>query len=259
MKKIFLSVLGIFSLMALNSCTDEDYPLYNTGQKDSVFFDYVDANKETATSLDYAFNFEIAQVHTVELPITLMGVPKGVDRKVSIVPVSEETDMKEGIHYQLEETILPANEVKSVVRVNLLRDKDPELQNKAFKIRLLIEENDDLRAVGQNTFDITYSDIRPGKPEWWTDTNSYDMFPTYTFEGAQIFFEYFYTNCPKANKDMFDEMIKKYGEYFVNAEWMLGPGALYRNFLMLNVLIPMYQDTQAGKNSLDWHGTAPNL
>ena len=259
MKKIYLSILGLFGLMAFNSCTDEDYPLYNTGQKDSVFFDYMDANNETATSLEYAFNFEIANQHTVELPVTLMGVPKDHDRKITLAPVAAETDMKEGVHYQVEEAVLPANAVKTTVRVNLLRDKDPQLLEKAFKLRLEIQENEDLRSVGQNIFDITYSDIRPTKPEWWTDANSWDMFPTYTFEGAQIFFEYFYSNCQKANKDMFDEMISKYGEYFVNAKKMLGPGAMYRNFLMLNVLIPMYQDTLAGKNSLDWHGTVPTL
>ena len=259
MKKIYLSLLGLFGLMALNSCTDEDYPLYNTGQKDSVFFDYIDKNNETATKLDYAFNFETASVHTIELPVTLMGVPKDHDRKISITPVAEETDMKVGVHYEVIEPVLPANAVKTVVKVNLLRGNDPLLLEQSFKLRLKIEENEDLRSVGQNIFDITYSDIRPGKPDWWTDTNSWDMFPTYTFETVQIFFEYFYANCPVANKDMFEEMIQKYGDYFVNASEMLGPGAMYRNFLMLNVLIPMYQDTLAGKNNIDWHGTVPKL
>lgn len=240
------NILGksFFCLLLLGSavaCTNEDYKLYDTKQKDSVFFDYVNDKDETVDSIDYQFQYDIATVHTVEVPVALMGMPVDHDRVISLVPVEGETTMKEGIHYTIEDAVLPANSVRTNIKINLLRDKDPEVQKQRFELKLEIKEDDDLRSVGQKFFTVTYSDIRPTeRPEWWV---TYAKMPVYSFEAAQVFFKYFYELAPKANPAVYQEMITAYGDYFVKAGSMQGPYAMYTNFLVKYVLMPMYQET----------------
>ncbi len=241
-------ILGWTVLLAgLMACTDEDYKLYDTAQKDSVFFEYIDNNEEEATAVEYAFNYDVATVHTIEIPVKLMGMPADHERQISLVPVEASTNMVEGVHYTIDKATIPANEVETIVKVNLLRENDPKLQEQAFTLKLEIAENEYLRAVGQKYFTITYSDIHPEiRPDWWP---TYSALPVYSYEAAQQFFKYFYELAPVANKDIFDEMITAYGDYFVKAVSMQGPFAMYTNFLKKYVQIPMYNDL---KDKFEW-------
>lgn len=247
MKKIYKYMSCCVLLMCFSGCTNEDYLLYDTGQKDSVFFNYLDDKEEVATSIDYTFNYDIAESHTIEIPVQLMGMPTESDRQITLIPVKEETDMIEGVHYKIEPAVLSANAVSTVVKVELLRGKDPALLERSFKLTLELMEGDDLRSVGQNKFTITYSDIRPQiRPEWWY---TYVALPVYSYESAQMFFKYFYDKAPKANMDVFNEMVERYGDYFVKAVQSQGPFAMYDKFLIKYVLMPMYEDH---KDTFEW-------
>lgn len=238
---------GAVLLGLLMACTDEDYKLYDTAQKDSVFFEYIDENEEEAVSVEYAFNFDVATIHTIEIPVKLMGMPVDHDRTISLIAVKDSTDMVEGVHYTVDDAVIPANEVGTVLKVNLLRENDPKLQEKAFTLLLEIVENEDLRAVGQKYFKITYSDIHPTqRPDWWY---TYLGLPVYSYEAAQQFFKYFYELAPVANRDVYNEMIKAYGDYFVKAVYLQGPFVIYTNFLLKYVQIPMYNDL---KDKFEW-------
>lgn len=225
----------------LSACSEDDYKLYDTTQKDSVFLQYRNEKDELVDNMEYAFNFDIVKTHTVELPVSLMGMPKDYDRTISIVPVVEGTDMVEGMNYTVTNNIIPANEVKGTIHINLLRDKDPEILTTAKTLVLTISENDDLKPVGENRFTITYSDIRPEtRPIWWYPTKT---LPVYSYENAQLFFEYFYRLLPEANPTIFNEMIELYGDYFT--KWntsMVAPTVTYENFLRQYVLIPLYKE-----------------
>jgi hypothetical protein len=229
------------------ACTDEDYLKYDTTQKDSLFFQYLDETNTKADHMEYVFNYDIATVHTVELPISLMGMPVDYDREIALKVIDENTTMQEGIHYTFDNLVLPANATESVIKINLLRDKDPEIQEKEFSLQFELDESDDLRSVGQNIFTITYSDIRPTvRPSWWT---TWSTIPVYSFEAAQKFFEYFYKYAPTANPDVYEEMIEAYGDYFVKAKSLKGPFSVYTNFLKKYVLVPMYEDC---KDDFTW-------
>ena len=174
-------------------------------------------------------------------------MPVGHERKIKLAPVDGETAMVENVHYRIEAHVLPANEVETLVKVVLLRGNDPELLERPFKLVLELGENEDLRAVGQTQFIITYSDIRPDtRPSWWS---TYSPLPEYSYEAAQVFFKYFYDNAPVANKEVFDKMISLYGEYFKKAKSSQGPLAMYSNFLTRYVLVPMYADY---KDAFTW-------
>ncbi len=229
------------------SC-EADYKLYDTTQKDSVFFDY-ENEKETADSvITYSFDYDIANEHVVSIPISLMGIPKTNARTIQLQVVADSTDMVEGVNYTIERAELAANAISDSVKIKLLRGNDPEILTKEKKLRIAIVESDDLRPTGQDFFTIKYSDIRPDRPKWWATFNA---LPVYTYENAQLFFEYFYRLAPKADKAVYDELIDKYGEYFVNAKDMEqgGPMAFYSEFLCKYVLIPMYNDT---KDTIEW-------
>lgn len=226
----------------LSACSEDDYKLYDTTQKDSVFLQYRNEKDELVNNMEYAFNFDVAQSHTVELPVSLMGMPKDHDRVISIVPVEEESDMVEGKNYTITNNIIPANAVEGTIHVNLIRNEDPDILNVKKTLVLTISENNDLKSVGENKFTITYSDIRPEtRPLWWS---TFQPLPVYSYENAQLFFEYFYRLAPEANPATFEEMMELYGDYFT--EWdsnkIAGPVARYTAFLRQHVLIPLYKE-----------------
>ncbi len=227
-------------LVAATACTEEDYKLYDVGQKDSVFFEYRDNKNELVTDISYSYNYDIATVHTIEIPVTLMGMPAERDRHIAIVSIKDKTTMVEGVHYTIDDPVLPAGAINGIIKVNLLRDKDPQLLEQEFTLSLTIGENEDLRSVGENVFNITYSDIRPEiRPSWWT---TWSPLPVYSFENAQLFFEYFHRLVPEANPTIYKEMVDHYGAYFEKATNLQGPMANYSTFLQKIVCLPMYNE-----------------
>lgn len=227
-------------LAGATACTDEDYQVYDTSQKDSVSFNYRNENDELVEGIEYAFNFDTAKSHTIEIPVSLMGVPKDYDRTIEIVPIADDTDMIEGVNYTITNNIIAANAIEGVVYVNLLRDLDPEILEKTKQLRLTIVENDDLKSVGENSMTIIYSDIHPTvRPDWWS---TWTVLPEYTYENAQLFFEYFYEYAPKADINLYNELIDAYGDYFVKATNRQGPFAMYESFLRNYVCLPMYRE-----------------
>lgn len=247
-KKIYmLATLAVALLVA--SC-EQDYMLYDTTQTDSVFFNYLNDSQTADSVITYSFDFDIAQSHVVEIPVSLMGIPKSEARSIDLEVVKDSTDMVEGVNYTIERAEMAANVVSDTVKIKLLRDKDTEILTKEKKLRIAIVANGKLRPTGQSTFTIKYSDIHPDRPKWW---GTFYTLPVYSYENAQLFFKYFYELAPKANKDVFDELIKVYGEYFINAKDMEqgGPMAFYDSFLANYVLIPMYNDT---KDQIQWQG-----
>lgn len=241
MRTAYLTTLPVAALLALAAC-DEGYLLYDTDQADSVFFNYVNSNEEADSAVTYSFGFETTRRHVVDIPVALMGMPRGASRVVALRVVADSTTMTEGVNFAIERHELAANAIADTVKVALLRDGDPEIQTATKRLRIEIVANDDLRPTGRRFFDISYNDIRPATaPSWWL---SWAPLPTYTFENAQLFFEYFYRLAPAANRELFREIVERYGDYFVNATSNQGPLTRYDAFITRYVLIPMYDDTQ---------------
>lgn len=248
-KKIYILAMMAMAMLAV-SCED-DYKLYDTTQTDSVFFNYVDAKKKVQTEVDYNFGFDIAQEHEIKIPVNLMGVPKDENRQIGLQVVADKTDMVEGVNYIIERAEVRANEVIDTVIVKVLRDKDPEIQTKTKQLTLKIVDNGSLRPTGQNTFTIKYDDIRPTeRPSWWTD---FSAIPVYSFENAQLFFKYFHELMPKANKEIYDEIITTYGKYFENTGDKPTPFTKYRTLMINYVLVPLYKDTEGTKDQMEWY------
>lgn len=240
--KINKYILALPALaLAMVACEETDYKVYDTTQKDSVFFEYYNAREQRDTLVSYNYGFDISDHHEIVIPVTLMGMPKDYDRAVNVKPLADSTDMVEGVHYEITEARIPAGAVEGVVRVNLLRNNDPELLEKEFKLRLIIDENDDLRSVKGSFMKITHSDIRPDKrPDWWIYL--YGKWPVYSYETAQLYFEYFYRLAPKANINIYNEIVEAYGDYHVKGQSQKGPWVIYENFIRNYVMIPLYNE-----------------
>lgn len=247
--KIFRYMLAAAAALAVAACSEDDYKVYDVSQKDNVFFDYKNSQNVADSVISYNFGYEIAQEHEVDIPVTLMGIPKDYDRQIDIQAVADSTDMVEGKHYRIVRSVLRAGAIGDTVKIKLLRD-DPKLQQQAFKLRIAIRPNEELRATGQTTFTVTYSDIRrTERPKWWPSYSGSGL-PPYSFENAQYFFKYFYDLAPKANKEIFDEIIDSYGDYFVKFDKDYGgPITNYDAFINKYVLIPMYNDL---KDQIEW-------
>ena len=231
--------LAAAALTAFAACEDTDYQLYDTDQKDSAYIEYIDDNDQEATSVNYAFGFDTRTTYTVELPVKLMGMTSDRDRSFTL-EVAEGTTMQEGVHYEIDHDAMriPAGGVESIVTITLLRENDPLLLEQEFTLNLKLVPSDDLDVVGTNTFSVTYSDIHPTvAPAWWTG------YPftlcAYRYETVQKFFEYFYA-MEEVNPAVIHEMTGRYGDYFVNAQSLQGPLAMYSGFLNKYVLSPLW-------------------
>lgn len=63
--KIFALALAATAVVAV-SC-EEDYKLYDTGQIDSVSFNYTNSNYSADSVITYNFGYDIAQEHELSL------------------------------------------------------------------------------------------------------------------------------------------------------------------------------------------------
>lgn len=256
MNKARYAVLAAAALLVA-SCAEDDYKVYDKNQKDSVFFNYLNSRETQDSVITYNFGYDIAHEHVVDIPVSLMGMPSEHARVIDIQPVADSTDMVEGTHYEIVRNEIEAGAVSDTVKIKLLRDNDPELQNRMFKLRIAIQTGNELRPTGQSTFTIKYSDIRATqRPKWWVNYTGSPL-PAYTFENAQLFFKYFYDLAPKANKEIFDEIIDAYGDYFTKFDKDYGgPISMYDAFFIKYVLIPMYEDT---KDQIEWPSGKPKI
>jgi hypothetical protein len=241
-KYIYLFVMSVLAF--LTACSNEDYKLYDTSQQDAVFVNYYDTKGVLADSVIYEYGYDTVTVHPIVIPIKLMGMPANHNRTFDVEQVKLENvdNMTEGTHYSIDKSklVISADSVSGCIIVNLLRNNDPSIQQRQFSLKLQLKATTDLRPIGQTTFLIRYDDIRPSAaPSWWATW----AMPTYRFDIAQKFFAYFYAT-KTINPSVFNEMVTRYGDYFVKAVSMQGPLAMYSNFLAKYVLIPLYEDTK---------------
>lgn len=234
-------LLGAVATLAFAACEDTDYQLYDTGQKDSAYIEYIDENDQEATSVDYNFGFDPRTSYVVGLPVKLMGMTSAQDRPFTL-EVAEGTTMQEGVHYEIdrEAMYIPADGVENIVPITLLRENDPQLLTQEFTLKLRLVPSEALDVVGTDTFTITYSDIHPDvAPDWWVGGIQTYSICQYRYETAVKFFELFYA-MEEVNPTVVHEMTDRYGDYFVNATSLQGPLAMYLPFLNKYVLSPLW-------------------
>lgn len=239
--KILRNIPALLLVAAMaTACSDTDYKVYDTTQKDSVFYSYINGKGQADSVFDYAFAFNIADHYTVTIPVSVMGSIKDYDRAIDVRVNPDSSDMVEGKNYRIVEANVPAGSTGGVVKIDLLRGLDPRILDGEVKARFIIGENDDLRTVKGSAFTITYSDILPEYPKWLPTSGTW---PVYTYENYQLWFDYFHRLAPEVDIDIYNEIVDTYGAYFEKQETTVqGPMAMYTNFLRNYVSIPLHAD-----------------
>ena len=106
--------------MQLASC-EEDYKLYDTNQVDAVSFNYYNSRNVADSVITYNFGYDIAEQHEIDIPVTLMGLPKSEARSIDLKVVADSTDMVEGVNYTVARAEIGANAVRDTVKITLSR------------------------------------------------------------------------------------------------------------------------------------------
>lgn len=170
MKKIFLF---LFLAVLLYGCEKNEYPTY--AEKDGLSFTK-GGDLITADSIVYSFITNAIQGDrdTIWIPISLMGSPAQVDQAFQL-RIGAGSTAKEGVHFELTESIFPANEVTFEYPVVLLRSED--LMEETRKINLEIIENDfyTVGVLSREFFESVRIDITDQviKPSWWGFAEDY--------------------------------------------------------------------------------------
>ena len=238
--KILRNIPALLLVAAMAcACSENEYKVYDTTQKDSVFYDYYNSKNQPDSVFDYAFAFNIADHYTVTIPVSVMGSIKDYDRTVDVRIDPDSSTMAEGTNFRVAEAKVPAGSSEGVVKIDLLRGKDPRILQGEVKGRFIIGENDDLRSVKGSAFTITYSDVLPERPIWLL---TYGTWPVYSYENYQLWFDYFHRLGPEADVDVYNEIVTTYGSYFENATNIQGPLTMYEMFLRNYVSIPLHRD-----------------
>ena len=84
-------------LLLMTGCNNEDYPVYDTDQKDAVYIAYEGDRAET-DSIHYEYGFNLLTEVTLKIPVKLMGMPVGRDRVFGVNVVDSATTMTKDQH-----------------------------------------------------------------------------------------------------------------------------------------------------------------
>lgn len=216
MNKIFYYAAAV--IFFINSCTNEDYPKYDTSIKDGAYIEhfiktYEDTGVESREEIDsvfYNFGFTDITEYTYEVRCAIMGVPRDYDREIKVTTNNSKYADNEFLaakedYYELPSTvILPKGEVETVIPVTLKRHL--ELETGRAILTLVLVANDNFDVKGNPEFTITFDDQLPETPGWWS---SYNMGEFTKFKG-QLFFKYFW-EMEQENKYLFDKIVKRWG------------------------------------------------
>ena len=115
MKKQFYRLGILLLLSSLCACFEEHYLKFDTDFT-GIYF--------TTDSTSYSFSVTPVEVreHTVKIPVQVMGAPSEVDREIKFELIESLSEATEGVHYVLDEAIIPADTIAGYISVRILRD-----------------------------------------------------------------------------------------------------------------------------------------
>ena len=115
MKKQFYRLGILLLLSSLCACFEEHYMKFDTDFT-GIYF--------TTDSTSYSFSVTPVEVreHTVKIPVQIMGAPSDVDREIKFELVESLSEATEGVHYVLDEAIIPSDTIAGYISVRILRD-----------------------------------------------------------------------------------------------------------------------------------------
>lgn len=230
MKKIIV----FFSAILLLASCNGTWLMYDTSQKDRLYFEVPESPRNISFSL--ISDSEI----TYTIPVYLMGIPSDSDRNFSVeflgvqegetILVNDEeipvVTAREGVDFEVGDCILPAGAVSTPLVLTIHRS--PDMESSYFSIRCRIVEDGSFRAADQDSteltaimsreFQIYVSDSEPVCPEWWSNTVKvgYNMYVGNFIPAKYRKFLELFHEIEEKNPTLYYQMVDRYGENIDN-------------------------------------------
>ncbi|SMO55049.1 protein of unknown function [Saccharicrinis carchari] len=234
--------ISIVMIIGFSACENTDYLKYDLEQKDGVFLNYT----EESDSMFYNFGFYEITEKTIEVPVNLIGMPRGYDREFSLSVSNERYADESAVaatedYYEIpQKVLLKADSISAMVPVKLIRH--PDLENVRAIITFNIEATEDLDVKGHAEFTITFDDKTPEEPNWWT---AFDMGEFTKFKG-QLFYRYFW-EMEQNQKSIYDAIVKRWGKFLDIEPNNWGDNPLFVYYISFNkyVKLRMWEYSEA--------------
>ena len=265
MRRILYLITAAVFLLA--SC-DGTWIMYDTGQKDHIFFQ--DRQQTLIKSFALLANNEIQ----VEAPVHIMGMVSDKDRqfKVESLPVAENATIvlggtiypvisaREGVDFELGKCVIPAGATSTKVTLTLKRQ--PEMKEGAY-VRVLLKlvpyenfeplpaDSSSVNEVKTPYFQVYVNDGEPACPTWWRQAPKkpagwdYDLGNFYPDKFRKLLDLYHKT--AESNPTFYEYCVALYGEnldaepnsdnHNMNRFWRQTYAAAWANY----VFCPLYE------------------
>jgi len=165
-------MLALIIILVFFSCKKDEIMFFEG--KDALSI-YVGQYEADSTSYSFASRLPSVMRDTIFLKVRVQGAPTKTDRKFQLAADSGSTAV-EGVDYMLPEIILPADSVRILYPVILLRSA--QLKEKTMLLNVTVKASDifEKGAIGQEikkTFSIARYKIKfndyLSKPSYWDD------------------------------------------------------------------------------------------
>ncbi len=160
--KYSLLCFGVAAIW-FGSCSKDGYVQYDEAYA-SLRFIYTAPGND---SIVYSFAlYPDKEEGIVEIPFKLIGLASGQTREVKIEVVKEETTAKENDNFIVETNELPADSIKSTLKIRV--KKTPDLENHDLDVKFRLGSNDYFAAapVDENMYRIVLTN-RLANPKGW--------------------------------------------------------------------------------------------
>lgn len=229
MKKEFIYLFIICSILSLFSCEDTDYQLYNKNDKDKLFF-----TKDTIR-FTYGLNRDLEVDLNVQ--VQLIGfVNQSKDQTFQIGIVKEKTTAINGKHYLVTEANIMAKD-SSMAYIPVDFQKLQLEKNKEYQLTLQLIENEHYAPTDIKECVILFDNKDIEAPVWWRA----EKLGEYNQEKFILLVDYFHQS-EKKSPVLFNAIKSKWGENLdQGTETNLLTIYQYQGFLNRYILTPMYE------------------
>ncbi len=248
--------MSFVAFLAIFSCKEADYLIYDTTQQDGIYLKY-SYEENYADSVFYNFGFSSITEFEKSVEVAIMGAPKSYERKIKVDVVSslyanDTFEAASSEYYSVPaEVTLPADSLSVMIPITLKRHAD--LENKRVVLGINIVNSEDFTVRGVDRYIVTYDDNTPPTPAWWQDWR----FGAFTKEKGQKFFEFFWAS---KEKDPYTYSIieDRWGSELDIAPNSAGssPLSAYRIYFNIHLWVPMYEYAVANPQ-LGWEIDEP--
>lgn len=233
-KHISLRIAAASALiLALAGCKDT-WLMYDTSQKDHLYFEVTSALPQVSFSLieDQQIEYNVA--------VKMMGMPVDYDRTFSIEYIDVDPDetitvgttqipvvtAQNGTDFELGALKLPAGDVEASIPLTFHRQE--VMKTKYVCVRFRIVEDDEFRPLAADSsdvkkiktplFNLYVNDGDPACPDWWdSSTPNYPLFGWSGYLGNFYPEKFrkmldFYHQVEEKNPVFYQECVDRYGE-----------------------------------------------